>query len=325
MVAHPAVPAGPAATAMDHLELQATATLSLAPGVRIDGVRLLRDERPVGDLSAHAAEMVESIAAGCTVAGLIEETVTRYAIAPEVAERDVRALVATLEGGRLVSIRQSYVSEGLRRAGHGWVDAYRALVYRIPVAAARYPTRRFPATLVGVATASLRAHLPTLGIGAALLSLIAILDISRSLATGLPVANRETLGVYQAVIAFFLLMPGSALVHEIGHLIAARALKAEVTSVFARMFVVGLTRHRLRGGRELLVDVSGGVAALLVLVALTPAVLMTAATPGATLGLLCAVAVVAMQHLFSLLPVTSEGRHIWRLIGAGLTGRRDAR
>lgn len=290
-----------------------TAQVALAPGVSYSQRRLTHIAGDRLELNEAADAIAATMSGATTVACLQAMLMAKYEIPAEAAREGVLRTLTAMDAARFISTRQSFLLETADRYWSTLSDLYRALMFALPVRGKRYPSTRYSPTLRGILQGVGRAHLATLSAGLLVLTLIALVDLIHSRATGVPVANRQTMAVYGAVAFYFALIPASAAIHEFAHWLACRAMGIKIRCVFARMFIVGVTHETIASRRgNSWVALAGPFGALAALVLVGWIAFRAELTPGAVIGILSAVFLVGIQHVASLTPLTAEGREVWQ-------------
>lgn len=238
-----------------------------------------------------------ALLAGCDgrvrAGDLAAEHAGAYGVDPAVLLHDLGAFVGELADVGLVRIRRPW--------RHHLVGGVLELVLPSP-ADALVVRRRFPATAAGCVRGVLHSGrtlaMLTVVWTAALVAAIATLAPGAALATGLVPAAVGAAGVL-AVVA-----------HELGHLLAVRAVAGQAKYVAAGPSQVGVIHDVHDPGRRRRVALAGPVGGAVAAVVATAALLSPLPHPADALAVPTAVLLAGFQ-LLGLLPFTRDGRHLW--------------
>lgn len=285
-----------------YLVLIDSARLSLAPGVVVEA-NGIRDLQTGGrfTLNALGRSIAQQLKAETTFRALLRSITQTYEIGQDEVRRDVQAFITVLHAQQLISIRQSYLAEGVAR-----------LRWR---RRGRSPYRRDPATPLNILAGSLRAQLPVAV--AALILAVAIqpLVFLPLLRQGSLPSRGMALQATLPLITYGAILAGSISLHELIHFWTARRLGVPLKSVFVGPGRIGITQLQAGSPKNEIVSAAGPAGTALILLTLAvvlPQLHLGYPLAGVAASMLCVA--VAVVHLFGLTPWTSDGKQFWRLI-----------
>lgn len=252
-------------------------------------VDLLTDGRY--PLSPTAAALLAGCDGQMPVGHLADEHARAYGVDPSRLLADLGPFVTELAEVGLVRVQRRW-----RHHVAGFLLDLGRTPPEAPVA-----RRRFPATTFGCTRAALHGGRAAVLLGTAWSCVLAL--AVHTLAPGAPL----TVALVPATVALAGVVSVAA--HEIGHLLAVRAVRGHPRYAAAGPSQVGLLHDVRDVGRRRWVAVAGPVAGALVALALAP---LAATLPAPADGLaLPLTAVLAVGHLVGLLPFFKDGRHLW--------------
>lgn len=230
-------------------------------------------------------------------------------------EADARAYLLDLHQRGLVSIHQSFVAECVS----SMVVAFggRRISTAFDVARTRF-FRRYPATLGGVVRSVVEAY-QTLVWSGLLIAVSAVL-VAVVASPGPAVAWLGARALALTVSALVLILVASIVIHELGHLLAARLASSVVYSTYAASGLVGISFFHPVVRRKLAVTAAGPTAGFLFLAGIaalcvwSPASFWAATTfDQFRLSVVVALLTFAGWHLLGFTPLTSDGRALWAM------------
>jgi hypothetical protein len=261
--------------------------------------------------------MLHGIAAESRLDDLIDFLGDEYGVAPDRAINDTCSFIAELDRQQLISTDQSYLQEVVARLRRMYERAAFFIGFGMPPTPARYPRRRYPASPRYIVQACLESQTAAFGaavvISAALFMLITIRDVK----LGIPVLDFSADWPLAALACYLYGLAASSTVHEFGHYLVAGWLRIPVWSIFSRFGRAGITfgRNSARGPALLAVFLAGPLAVWLTMTLVVFGIWFLAPFTSFIRFLLCLLpTAIAATHLYSLLPFSSDGREIVRII-----------
>jgi hypothetical protein len=294
------------------------ASYALAPGVRLD------EDGLVDDLGRHyplnsTGKLVCRLGREPADLDLVVDELARASGTPApLVSRGVVGFVAELSRRGLLSIHQSFAREALVVA--------RELPY-LTVAGrhdrhllrhgTRWPVRRYPATVTGILRSCAEAYQSVLWFGVAVAVVVLVIGLR---VDTLNMVRPDTLpGTIAVLTGFFLLIPVTAVGHELGHWWAARMLQVPSAGCYSRRGAAGVTYPTAPPRAGLLITLAGPVGGLLTVT--LAALVWLGVKPWwiamrvDQLGLSIALAlgVIAAMQVLALTPVARDGRELLSL------------
>jgi hypothetical protein len=297
---------------VNRLELVPADRVGLALGVGVDrgGLTDALAERRYR-LNAVGRDVVRQLTARPTLWSVAGRMSDRYGIEPQLAWHDLVALVDQLDEQALVVVRRDPAT----RLRCWWREIvqlfitgqFLSLLTFEWVSQGRPPARRRPASVFGLVAAS--AHVYVLFLAGLLL-----LGVSGSVAVAAIGGDLATIAApLIRALAMCTVFLGLAVLHEGGHVLAARLLGLRTYYVVSRGWALGVARDADDGWRSRVVSLAGPLGAFAVGAALAMVILDER---WAALGLQPLDAMIpaslAAFHIISLTPWATDGRLLWR-------------
>lgn len=260
------------------------------------------------DLNPAAEAILDRVRRGVTMGELEEWFLDNYPASRD----DLSVFLSGLDDLRVLSTRQSYLAQFMLLLRAALTGLVLVVFYQIAPQRLRFPTERFEGTFAGVTRAVLRAHQATFALAVACLAAVLGFDLVNALGRGVPPLGRTTLGLIVVLSTYFALYPASALLHELAHCAAGRALGVQIRGSYARMFVAGITHGPSASPVQgILVAVAGPLTGLSSLVGFAAVIAVVPLMPAAQMALWFAAAGIGVMHLTALLPASADGRDFW--------------
>ncbi len=304
--------------------LDAGATISLAPGVR------LLDHGLEDEISGHeypvagtGTEILERLFEGESVGRVGAAISDKYGVPANTVAGDIEAFMVDLDGQALISTRQSYWM-GLRAFARSLGVAALSPMHLLMLDTSKLaqPTRRYPTSVLNVVLACVEAQ-SVLYLGA--FGVLAVVVIAKMVTAWSQHADVIAIGVYAAARPVLALTIFGLLFvcHELGHLIAVRILRMKVQSVAVRVWAVGINYVPDRPFKMLLVAIAGPLSGFVAAVLIA---LLISFHPPTALGVdsleVTYIVLFGLLHLWSLRPWAGDGRQALRALFALASQRR---
>jgi len=307
------------------------ASFTLAPGVRARADHLVDDAGTAYPLNDTGSLLCQLAAHDTDVDVLVAATSATFDIPADQAHDEVSRFVSGLAGRGLLSVHQSFLRESLSILRHARQLTLASTVDRSLIRrGSRFPARRYRPSVGSIIRGCVEAHQGALWWGLVAAAAVAALQVQIDT---LNLALASTLAqLVLIILVYVMLIPITALAHELGHYAVARRLGVRCSSVFVRRGVVGIAYERASRRHTLAVTLAGPLSGLLVVAVCAglwwlagPTVWVALGMDQLSLSFMAALGAIALMQAASLTPMSHDGRVLAETLWGGARPERTHR